>query len=686
MRAGGIDVLLDGLAAQTFRDFELVLSDCLKPRRARAVAEAAAARGIRLVHVEPAPNPFPVASFCKCANAGLRAASGEVALFMVDYSRAPAHLLEAHAAFHMSDETGRAGMMAPHRYVGLEASPTFPHYAPSDVDRYEADVHGGALDLHMFSIGRMLDTPGGGHVVDGGNVAAADADPKLRMPKGPIDPIFFHAKNESLRLEHALAGGGWDEDLDGGHCYQDSDFAERVTACCGVQWHLLPSWTHAVEIADCRKVFPLARRHRSHEDNHRIWQAKKMARYPVMKTVQYPVAGRPLEMTSTLTTFEETPVQKKLRVVMIYGQFSSAIHGPFDVANLADAALTGSESSFFNLARTLAERGHEVVVLCDLLEPVQHPSGFIALPIEGVEGVAQMEADAVIAWNEPDYLRHAPPGALRVVDQQLNDWGYCQEHPGTHADVFVFPSASSRTHHIEDEKIIQPHWRDNEKTLAKIPNGIDLDLFTGEAPARHPHRVVYCSSPDRGLHHLLSFWPEIRARVPDAELKIFYRIEPWLRMTLLHPDEVGRRARYVESALARLTPGDWGVEVVGPVSNREMARQLRQATVLVYPCDPVRYTEGFGVSVLDACAAGCQVVISDADAFPEVHGNAAHTIPGRPGNSRRVWVDKITHLLEYPDGALAVVGDGGPAHAQRHDRHKIAQHWEQLLSTARRNA
>lgn len=744
MRAGGIDILIDALAAQEYTDFELVLVDALYRHRRDLVAAYARDRFVRLVHVEPRPNPFPVAAFCAMANAGLVAATGEVVVHMVDYSRPRPDCLRRHAEFHKNSDEYE-GFMGPHQYIQLDVDSMVPRYAQSDADLYEDDLAAGKLDPRMLSIGMATDQYAKPWVVDGGNLATWDADPKLRMPAGPIAPVFFHGKNESLWLKDALSVNGWDEDLDGTHCYQDSDYADRLSVVAGVQWTLDPLCV--VEIANPRGVFPLARRLRDFRENEKIWHAKRAAGYPRPNRYSLaerraprfgdvaipfgvdvdgkilfvapavgegvavpPPAGLPKDLSagadfSAMRARADAIVEehfpggrsavvdertgdlpsskhfiedfgvRPLRVAMIYGEFSSAIHGPFDFAKLGESGLTGSEGSFFNLARSLAERGHSVVVLAPAVGPHVHESGAHMLPLRPtIDALPRMELDAVLAWNEPDYLAHAPAGALRVVDQQLNDWGYCKPEWRKNVDLYVFPSASSMNHHIDDEGL-------KPLTVGEvdiIPNSVDLDLFAEPAPERHLHRVVYCSSPDRGLHHLLAFWPAVRARVPDAELKIFYRIEPWFRGNLLNPSEVGRRARFVEDALRRMRDG-FGVEVVGPVPNREMARQLQMAAVLAYTCDPVRYTEGFGCSVLDACAAGCLPIISDADALAEVHGQPAVVISGKPDHD--VWADNIASSLERPapslSGAMA-------AHAQKHSRVAIAAQWERLLLPHRR--
>jgi glycosyltransferase involved in cell wall biosynthesis len=685
MRVGGIDVLIDSLAKQTYTNFELVLVDAIT-RRKDEVIEYARDKFVACRYVAIEPNPFPVCSFCLQSNAGIEAATGEVLLFAVDYSRFPPDLLAKHAAFHKADKTRRAGFMGPHRYVGLDIDKTFPRFGQSQIDAHQRAIESGQLDPFMLSIGRALDTPAQPHSADGGATVPHDADPKLRMPAGPIGAEFFHAKNESIRRSVALEVGGYDQDLDGAHLYQDSDFADRLSTKAGVKWTLDP--TAVIEIANPRHVFPFAKRTREHQENFQIWQDKKRAGYP----------GRPKNTITRapVVTVDDDPsvgrvsqtTSRKLRVAMVYGEFSSYGHGPYTADGIYKSiGLTGSEGSFFNLARTLSERGHEVAVFCETTTEQEHPAGFAMLPLPLLAKFPEVRGvDAVLAWNEPDYLKFAPAGALRVCDQQLNDFGYAGGGWYQQAGRFIGPHVSQDWHKLVDVWV-SPSANHRRSVMAPelalkdgdfcpvLPNSVDLDLFAGDAPKRYRHRAVYCSSPDRGLHHVLSLWPAVRAQVPDAELHVFYSLTPWLARAREAPDQIGTRARYIENALARLQ--GHGVVLRDSVPNVQMARELQAAACLVYPCDPVRYTEGFGCSVLDAAAAGCIPIISNADALPEVHGDAA---VGLNTLERDDWVKAVVSVMT--GNVSADAQERMQRHAKAHSRQAIADKWERILSEA----
>jgi glycosyltransferase involved in cell wall biosynthesis len=207
-----------------------------------------------------------------------------------------------------------------------------------------------------------------------------------------------------------------------------------------------------------------------------------------------------------------------------------------------------------------------------------------------------------------------------MVNQQLNDFGYCQPGYDDFVDVYTSPSSS----HME---FIRGHTPSPHKWMV-LPNGCDPSQY--DPKLKVPGRVIYASSPDRGLHLLLQSWPAIKRAVPGANLRVFYNMDDWIsRFTGCEngaPDfvELGNRARYIDLALRRMSNLD--IVKVGSVSREQIAREMSEATVLAYPCDTICFTEGFSVTTMEACASGAVPVISSVDSLGQIYGDHTPTV------------------------------------------------------------
>lgn len=146
-------------------------------------------------------------------------------------------------------------------------------------------------------------------------------------------------------------------------------------------------------------------------------------------------------------------------------------------------------------------------------------------------------------------------------------------------------------------------------------NGIDPEFFN-QAPTKIGQRLIYSSSPDRGLGRLLELFPEIRAEVPEAELHVYYGFENWKKAAEGSGNrEHLERIAYFERALAE-TPG---VYHHGRVSKSKLAKAFMEAKVWAYP---TWFTETYCITALEAQAAGCVPVTTNLAALPETvkHG------------------------------------------------------------------
>lgn len=174
-----------------------------------------------------------------------------------------------------------------------------------------------------------------------------------------------------------------------------------------------------------------------------------------------------------------------------------------------------------------------------------------------------------------------------------------------------------------------------------VPNGVDVAAMLVPSE-RIPHRVAFLGrdEPRKGLDVLLEAWPLISEAVPDAEL--------WV----MGADR-----------------GTDGVHWMGRVDDETKARVLSSSALYVAPNTGA---ESFGITLVEAMAAGAAVVASNLPAFVEVAQDAARYFPA--ANSR-LLAESVVELLTE-EGLRQVIGARGEVRAQAFD-------WSRVLSAYR---
>ena len=359
---------------------------------------------------------------------------------------------------------------------------------------------------------------------------------------------------------------------------------------------------------------------------------------------------------------------------------SSTAHGQLAHGNLTAGSrgVTGSESSMMFLARESALRNHRVVVYLPTEEETVHQGVTYLDYTRAYPRLRETEgADVVVSWLTSDHLVRCRPDQLRVHSIQINDWRLCSawEPNMGHVDVFV---CVTKAHQGWLWKAFA-HPEGTER-VEIVPNGVDLSRFAIKLP-RKERRLVYCSSPDRGLHWMLYLWPDIRTAYPDAELHVYYEIKQWVEGAYRDMTEIGQRARYVADKLRKLE--GHGVILHGAVSPVQLAKDLLQSDLMTYPLDPVSSTEGFSVSTMEACAAGCVPVVTDADAFKELYSASGAVMIDR-GEGGAEWVDEyreqVLQLLK-PESRPEIEARRELVRkfAAQYDWSVVGEQWHQML-------
>jgi glycosyltransferase involved in cell wall biosynthesis len=161
-----------------------------------------------------------------------------------------------------------------------------------------------------------------------------------------------------------------------------------------------------------------------------------------------------------------------------------------------------------------------------------------------------------------------------------------------------------------------------------------------------PGRVIYHTSPDRGLHLLLQAWPAIREAVPHATLHVIGRLNEYLE-TAGHPSLAGsvrgqRVAAMKEGIKAAKAAG--GVKFFGPLPRAAVLEELSQAACFAFPASVSAPCETFSISVLECCAIGLPVVLAPVDALESVYRDTVR-LTGPAETSMPDFVDGVVNML-----------------------------------------
>lgn len=129
-----------------------------------------------------------------------------------------------------------------------------------------------------------------------------------------------------------------------------------------------------------------------------------------------------------------------------------------------------------------------------------------------------------------------------------------------------------------------------------------------EPVKKDPHLIVYGSSYDRGLEHLLKMWPEIRQAVPDARLRVFYG---WNLFDVGYRDNPERMAWKDKINTLMTQPG---IVHLGRISHDAVVKEFEMAGVWAYP---THFGEISCITAMKAQAYGAIPVVIDYAALKE---------------------------------------------------------------------
>lgn len=284
--------------------------------------------------------------------------------------------------------------------------------------------------------------------------------------------------------------------------------------------------------------------------------------------------------------------------IMIGAQGSPELWNPH---SFETTGLGGSETAVIRLAEAFAKKDYRAIVYSNIDEPGYY-SG--ACYRDATHYRPEIRSDMYISWRMPeaaDWDINTEQLVLWMHDTDAGD--RLTKERARRFDSIVVLSDWHKQFMLEHYPFL-----DAEKLIV-IGNGVDLARFAGKVK-RESHRVIYSSSPDRGLDIILEhIWPKVVEAVPDAELHIYYGWNNFDRFAPAYP-----QLRIFKNKIMNLLIDSKGVVQHGRVSQKELATAFQKSRVWLYP---TYFMETYCITGIEAQLGGAIPITSQLAGLQE---------------------------------------------------------------------
>lgn len=149
-----------------------------------------------------------------------------------------------------------------------------------------------------------------------------------------------------------------------------------------------------------------------------------------------------------------------------------------------------------------------------------------------------------------------------------------------------------------------------EDKILVTRNGLDTGKIVPRGTFDKIHgRVVYSSSPDRGLERTIRVMDKVVQEIPDAELHVYYGFDNMRKMNM--HDEVAKYERMIANR-------PW-VKFRGNMQQKDLHEELAKAQVWLYPTN---FEETFCITALEMLANKVYPIVRDYGALTDTLSEA----------------------------------------------------------------
>jgi len=311
----------------------------------------------------------------------------------------------------------------------------------------------------------------------------------------------------------------------------------------------------------------------------------------------------------------------------------------FNGNTLNERPCGGSETDIINLSRIFAnDYNYNVHVFCLCDKPGVYDNVVYHELNTGMPELRNLNADLLVVsrnakiFGEYDFKKD-------VKAKKVCLW--CHDLPGDPAydgleDTYKSIDYIFALTKFHKDALMKHYPFLEEKKMFIAENGINMGYFKDRDKVKKvPGRMIYSSTPFRGLNILAKVFNRIKERVPNVTLKVFSSMKVYGDA---YDDgvygEIYQQLRETE-----------GIEYCGSIKQKDLAKEMMEAEVLAYPNT---YAETCCITVMEAQTAGTPIVTSNYAALKEtVPDECGIKIKGDPKSEeyQNTFVDSVVELL-----------------------------------------
>lgn len=264
----------------------------------------------------------------------------------------------------------------------------------------------------------------------------------------------------------------------------------------------------------------------------------------------------------------------------------------WDEATLHSQGIGGSETAVIHMARELRNQTGCVVRVFQPRKSTLDQAGVIYEPLEKLAPyMKENKPLAHIAW------RHN----VKITNSPTYLWCHDLAFQGVEQDsIYTEVLALSEFH----KNFLVNMCGVKPDKIRVTRNGIDPSLFEGPLPAKIPGRIVWGSSPDRGLDRALLVMDEVHRINPTVTFHIYYGFDNMRKLG--KTSEVERFEKMISD---RSYATMWG-----NLPQKQLIEAYKQSEIWLYPTN---FLETFCITALETQCAGVRPVVRGYGALPE---------------------------------------------------------------------